>query len=201
MELSVAHMRALVAIGLDAAAKLEQAGIPLVPPEDRACFLAYRPGGVNGWISNRSCISFKANGMHYRSVEHYLQWRKATTMGDYTKAGQILEARTPADANELGTRLENWDPAKWSAIADNALYTALMLKAMQNPFVRVELEATGDAIIGFASPLDTVFGTGVGIDDPLAHKCNEWRGKNLLGRTWMLVRRELWACLKNQDGA
>jgi len=53
------------------------------------------------------------------------------------------------------------------------------------------LLSTGDKILVEASPMDTIWGIGLGKDNEKAQNIAAWRGKNLLGFAVMEVRDEI----------
>jgi ribA/ribD-fused uncharacterized protein len=61
------------------------------------------------------------------------------------------------------------------------------------------LMSTGNKILVEASPLDTIWGIGLGRENTKANNPNTWRGKNLLGFALMEVRDEIRNVYKNYD--
>ena len=53
------------------------------------------------------------------------------------------------------------------------------------------LLSTGDKILVEASPVDTIWGIGLGKDNEKAHNIASWRGKNLLDFALIEVRDEI----------
>lgn len=64
-----------------------------------------------------------------------------------------------------------------------------MWKFHQNKELRVSLEKTGDAILVEASPMDRIWGIGLG--EKSAKEGKAWRGQNLLGKALVKVREAL----------
>lgn len=63
-----------------------------------------------------------------------------------------------------------------------------LLKFRQNSDLRGMLEATGDKMIVEASPLDKIWGIGLGEKGALERGEAGWRGLNLLGKALMKAR-------------
>jgi ribA/ribD-fused uncharacterized protein len=73
----------------------------------------------NGAIS-KSCFSqwwdghpFAIDGVTYGTAEHYMMAAKARLFGDNGMLGQILAARTAAEAKNRGRTVEGFDDAHW----------------------------------------------------------------------------------------
>ena len=62
------------------------------------------------------------------------------------------------------------------------------MKFQQNSDLRNKLDATGDKKIVEASPLDTIWGIGLGEKGALERGEKNWRGQNLLGKALMQAR-------------
>ncbi len=106
-----------------------------------------------------------------------------------TLANQIMSARKPAIIKQLGRQVRNFDEKAWNLNRDNVMYTALINKFKQNPDLKRQLLATGNAILVEASPRDRLWGIGFSANDALANKA-KW-GQNKLGNLLMRVRNEL----------
>ena len=65
------------------------------------------------------------------------------------------------------------------------------MKFRQNLGLRRKLEATGDNKIVEASPLDNIWGIGLGEKGALERGEQGWRGQNLLGKALMQARKTL----------
>jgi len=75
-----------------------------------------------------------------------------------------------------------------------------LLKFRQNPHLRRLLDATGDKMIVEASPLDKIWGIGLGEKEALEKGEKGWRGLNLLGKALMQARAILRDEAKSQGG-
>lgn len=61
------------------------------------------------------------------------------------------------------------------------------------------LLSTGNRVLAEASPMDTIWGIGLGNENEKAQNPNTWRGQNLLGFALMEVRDEIKTVYKNYD--
>ena len=68
------------------------------------------------------------------------------------------------------------------------LQTALAAKFTQDESMKAALLATGDTVLGEASPTDIFFGIGLSLSNPMVTNQHKWRGNNLLGKTLMQIR-------------
>lgn len=143
---------------------------------------------VNGRLSNWSLYGVRdKEDVFYRTLEHYLMYHKAMTMGDKRMAKNILVASTPGRAKVLGRQVKFYDENKWRAMREDIMYSGLLLKVAQHPDVKKLLMETGDKIIAEASPLDAIWGIGC----EATNDEEKWKGLNLLGKAWMRVRDHL----------
>ena len=91
----------------------------------------------------------------------------------------------------------NFDPAVWDKVKYSIVLNGNYYKFTQNQAMMDFLLSTGDKILVEASPLDTIWGIGLGKDNEKAFNIASWRGKNLLGFALMEVRDELRKLYKN----
>ena len=66
-----------------------------------------------------------------------------------------------------------------------------MAKYGQNTALQHYLLSTAPAVLVEASPMDRVWGVGLGAGDAKAHRPADWRGLNLLGFALMEARQRL----------
>ncbi|MCY1141028.1 NADAR family protein [Actinoplanes sp. Pm04-4] len=134
---------------------------------------------------------FGADDQRFASAEHYMMWRKAKLFGDDAMAERILAAPHPKVAKTLGGRVADFDQASWDEHRFEIVVSGNRAKFGQHDELRDYLLTTGDRILVEASPLDRVWGIGLGRDDPAAADPRRWRGTNLLGFALMEVRDQL----------
>lgn len=116
--------------------------------------------------------------------------RKGLLFAPHSEATQaILETSEPALMRTLGRQIPDFEEDIWVQHRYDIVLRGNMLKFGQNPALREQLLATGEAELVEASPSDRVWGIGV-----RAKKAAESRaawGLNLLGKALMEVRQRL----------
>lgn len=114
---------------------------------------------------------------------------KARLMGDEETRQKILKCRTPKQAKRIGRDVFPWNEQLWVERRCEIMFTGCLAKFSSTPELHAAILATGRQVLVEASPLDRIWGVGVGAikaQDP-----NEWKGHNLLGRVLMQVRESL----------
>ena len=101
---------------------------------------------------------------------------------------KIIEAVKPGEAKDLGREVRNFDDEAWKAQRYEIVKQGNIHKFSQYPLFADYLLATGDRVLVEASPRDTIWGIGLGGDNPKAQHPDTWRGLNLLGFALMEVR-------------
>lgn len=150
------------------------------------------PGNVT-----KSCFSqwwpssFKDEIHVYPTAEHWMMAEKARLFKDAAAEEKILHAPTPADAKKLGRLVQHFDAAIWDEHKFDIVVKGNLLKFSQHPKMKDFLINTGDTIIVEASPLDRIWGIGIGANHEHAENPDRWRGHNLLGYALMEVRDQL----------
>lgn len=150
------------------------------------------PGNVT-----KSCFSqwwpaaFKDEHHTYPTAEHWMMAEKARLFKDADAEQKILNAPTPADAKKLGRLVKDFNPTTWDAKKFNIVVKGNLLKFSQYPKMKDFLLNTGNSIIVEASPLDRIWGIGMGANHEHAENPTLWKGHNLLGYALMEVRDQL----------
>jgi len=119
-------------------------------------------------------------------------FEKAMAMGDKETAYRIARGNmSPNQAKNLGRQVKNYDEKAWSKKRVGVMHEGLMYKTKQHPDVRKLLIETTTKTIVEASSTDHIWGIGMSKNHLSARDPSKWRGSNLLGKTWMDVRREI----------
>jgi ribA/ribD-fused uncharacterized protein len=145
----------------------------------------------------KSCLSqwwegtFTENGVAYRSAEHYMMAAKARLFGDERTEARILAAGHPREAKGLGRQVRAFEEEVWLAHRFDLVVQGNVAKFGGDPALRAYLLGTGRRILVEASPLDRVWGIGLGAEDERAARPSQWRGLNLLGFALMEARARL----------
>lgn len=142
-------------------------------------------------------------GRQFRTTEHAMMWYKAMAFdpSNATILGKILGATTPATVKKLGRQVQNYNDQTWAAIRLQVMIHILRQKAAQHPQpIGDELRRSHGLYIMEASRWDNIWGIGMYPKAAIsalesgkltvdAIEANPQR--NLLGKAWMAVRREL----------
>lgn len=152
-----------------------------------------RPDGQLG----SSCLSqwwparFEVDGQEFASAEHYMMWRKALLFGDEGRADAILQARSPAQAKEIGRAVEGFEESTWVANRWEIVVAASVAKFGSDPGLRSFLLGTSKRVLVEASPKDRIWGIGLAQVSEFAEVPQRWLGLNLLGFALMEARDRL----------
>lgn len=153
------------------------------------------PGGLacfSQWFRS----DFHEGTERFVSAEQYMMYRKATLFGDAARARDILAARTPLAAMELGREVAGFSEAEWDAAKYEIVLRGNWLKFSQNPAAGDVLRGTGGATIVFAAGSDLAWGSGWSLLEHSRRAETGWPGENLLGEVLMDVRQ----LLRKADG-
>lgn len=146
-------------------------------------------GPFSNWHRKAGLITDTLNdGLSFHTSEtHFMYW-KALFFMDHRVAGLLEKEADPALSKKLGREIVGYDDKLWSCVRLGYMVLSNWFKFSQNPDLAKELLDTGDRVLVEASPYDTVWGVGLGEDDPLILDKVNWRGTNLLGVALMRVR-------------
>jgi ribA/ribD-fused uncharacterized protein len=137
-----------------------------------------------GFLCNFYKTTFIAEGIKWKTSEHYYQYKKMKFLQDLGEPisdellQDIINASTPKRSKELGhikvNQIDKWDEIKVSAMED-----VLRMK-FKKKFIRQCLINTGDAILIEKSYYDEFWAEG-----------KNGNGKNMLGISLMKIRDEV----------
>lgn len=150
----------------------------------------------NGEIG-KSCLSqwwpaaFVIDDVTYPTAEHFMMAEKARLFGDEETREEILKTDGPKAAKQLGRGVKNFADTLWQEHRFEFVVAGNFAKFAQNPELRSFLIGTGDSVLVEASPLDRIWGIGLGANAAQANDPAQWRGLNLLGFALMEVRKRL----------
>jgi len=113
---------------------------------------------------------------------------KATTFGDAESGREILATNSPREQKAIGRKVKNFDSAKWDAVCVQIVTDILVHKFNSDDKLKVILLDTNNKHIVEASPFDTIWGIGMGVDNPDVLYQSLWNGKNYLGICLMNAR-------------
>ena len=127
-------------------------------------------------------------------MEKYMMYKKACYFQDEEIARRILDVDDVAEIKALGRMVSGYDERLWNGIRQIVVYQGLLAKFMQNPDLKEQLKATGEAILAECAVRDRIWGIGLSMHDPNRLDPRKWQGQNLLGYTLMMVRKQLSRC-------
>ncbi len=151
----------------------------------------------------KSCFSqwygskFEEDGNEFITAEHYMMYHKAKLFGDTNACKRIVLASNPGGAKAIGREVLGFDQKLWDEKRVTIVVNANLAKFSQNPELKAFLLNTGSNVLVETSPVDKIWGIGLGQDNSASANPNTWKGLNLLGFALMEVRDQL----TNQQGA
>ena len=137
---------------------------------------------------------FEVDGQWYNCAEQYMMAEKAKLFGDLETRAKILTELDPAVQKRLASAkgpLRGFDESTWERECLRIVTAGNRAKYEQNAELRAALLATAGKHLVEASPMDAIWGIGLGAQEALERDPASWPGKNLLGQALMLVRDEL----------
>ena len=141
-----------------------------------------------GEFSNFYDCSFTIDGIVFNTSEQYFMYRKALHFNDFTIAEKILKTKNPYNQKKYGRQVKGFDNAVWVTVRYQYMLDGCTAKFTQNPNLMNILLNTKNLHIVEASPSDTIWGVGLGIDNPDILFPEKWQGLNLLGEVLMQMR-------------
>jgi len=156
-------------------------------------------------VINESCLSqwqyseFNVDGDRYYYAEQYMMAEKARLFKDKEILKLIMESKDPKEMKALGQKVRNFDQELWNKTRYSIVLNGNYFKFAQNKEMRNFLLATGDKMLVEASPMDTIWGIGLSVNNEKAYNPNLWRGQNLLGCVLMEVRDDLKNVYRNYN--
>lgn len=139
-------------------------------------------------IAQWNMTDFYEEGKKYCCAEQYMMYHKAVLFNDLEIAEKIIKSNNPKEIQELGRQVKNFDEKIWKENRSKIIIQGNILKFTQNKELRDILLSTKETILVEASPIDCLYGIGLGIEDPNITNRGNWRGENLLGIILMHVR-------------
>ena len=144
-------------------------------------------GPEHGFLSNFHICDVEYNGIKYKHTEGAFQAQKTL---DETKR-KFISALTPGQSKRACGRkgLNSFNiqlRPDWEEVKDQVMYEVVKAKFEQNPELKEQLLATGDAeLIEGNTWHDNYWG------NCSCDSCKDINGRNQLGKTLMRVRMEL----------
>jgi ribA/ribD-fused uncharacterized protein len=140
----------------------------------------------HGLLSPDTMLDIIYNDTKYSSATQAYEVERVTQLGRKDIRPLLLRQRNPKMIRQLGGRVAGKleDPKKlWISI--------LKTLVKQHEEIKPVLLSTGNDILVYADPKDIVLGVGLGKEDEGITDRSEWKGENLLGLAWKVVREDL----------
>ncbi len=131
---------------------------------------------------------FIAEGVTYRTTEHWMMAQKAKLFENKDIFQKIIACQTPKEAKQLGRKVTGFDDTIWRKHRYDIVRQGNIYKFSQNKELGDYLIQSDDKILVEASPVDPIWGIGLAKDSPNINNVNSWKGLNLLGFALMEVR-------------
>lgn len=147
-------------------------------------------------LSQWHMVDFVVDGVTYNCAEQYMMAQKALLFGDTNTYKKIMKSGNPKEHQDYGREVKGFDQSVWDENARKIVFKGNLARFTQNEYQKQHLLSTGTTTLVETSPVDRVWGIGLGKDDPRARSRSTWRGKNWLGQVLTMVREEI----KRQDG-
>jgi ribA/ribD-fused uncharacterized protein len=155
------------------------------------CFPDWGGALPAGCLAPWTPTPFETSAGRFGSAEQHFMHAKAMLFGDQAVADRIMRTATPGQARELGRRVGGFQEEEWIAKRVRLMEEANRAKFCALPELLAYLLSTWPALLVQASALDTVWGSGLDLDDPFLPRPGQWPGRNLVGFSLMKVREEL----------
>lgn len=134
---------------------------------------------------------FTVDGVHFKTAEHYMMYKKAMLFGDALKAEEILKIEHPKDVKQKGREISGFIKEEWEANCKRFVYEGNYAKFTQNKAILPVLMGTGDTELVEASPFDNIWGIGLKEEDAKKLPKEQWKGTNWLGEILTELRENL----------
>lgn len=160
------------------------------------CFPDWGGAAPLGWLAPWTPTPFVTAAGRFGSGEHHFMHGKALLFGDHPVAEKILRVTSPGQARELGRRVGGFDEDLWIAERARLMDETNRAKFFALPRLAAYLTSTWPAVLVQTSALDTVWSSGLELDDPFIPQPARWPGLNLVGFSLMKVRQSLRDCTR-----
>lgn len=152
-------------------------------------FVLFWDGPFSQWCKSTFMTeSIYVGTEKYTCAEQYMMSEKALFFKDFETRKEIMSTDNPRIQKELGRKVKGFNAEEWSKVAKQIVFRGNLAKFTQNPELKRALMETGTKTIVEASPYDTIWGIGLGEEDPRALDRATWKGLNWLGEVVTDVR-------------
>lgn len=145
----------------------------------------------NGIFSQWYPSLMVVDGVEYKTCEQFMMASKALLFKDNKAYNEIMLTDDPRQQKAWGRKVRNFNTEEWGKVSRDVVFKANLAKFSQDELLKKLLLETGDLELVEASPYDTIWGIGMGVENPNIHDNSKWCGLNWLGEVLMKVRTEL----------
>ena len=150
-------------------------------------FTFFWRGPFSQWFKS----PFIVDGILYTCAEQFMMASKARLFDDQVTLDKIMNTTHPREHQTLGREVKNFVKGIWNKVAKPIVYRGNIAKYTQNPILCEKLVATVGTTLVEVSPIDKIWGVGLGEDDPDITNRLKWQGENWLGETLTKVRDDI----------
>lgn len=144
-----------------------------------------------GIYSQWYACSFNIFNLHYNCAEQFMMAQKAIMFKDIETFSKIMATSNPAEQKALGRTVKNFDKDQWESRCKDIVIAGNLGKFGQNKDLLNQMIETGDRKFVEGSPVDKVWGIGLGLNNPLIFDKKNWQGTNWLGECLDYVKMTL----------
>jgi hypothetical protein len=150
------------------------------------------------WLSNYQRTSFQFPSLvlplwTFTSTEQGFMFLKALFFKDFETAEKIINTDDPDKCRRLGRQVKNYEENAWDRVRYALFYDLNLQKYSQDYNLKSKLMSPEfkDKKFVEASPIDLIWGIGMGEWDKGVTNENKWKGQNYLGRIITTIRDRL----------
>ena len=137
------------------------------------------------------CADFWVEARSYCCMEQFMMAEKARLFDDGEMLTKIMESVNPKEMKAYGRKVRGFEKDVWEDACYGIVKRGNVAKFSQNPELWEYLKRTQKRILVEASPMDRIWGIGMGKTNPDAQNPLKWKGSNLLGFALTEVREQL----------
>jgi ribA/ribD-fused uncharacterized protein len=134
--------------------------------------------------------SFLVGGINFNCSEQFFMYHKAMMFEEYELAAKIIASRSPKDQKAFG-RCVKIDYRIWDAQKYDIMVEGVYMKFKQNKVLKNLMLSHINHQLVEASPIDPIWGIGMGVDNVDVENPVLWKGANLLGQALMDARERI----------
>ena len=157
------------------------------PEEETFIFFSNPSDPEHGMLSPDTLVEFVFNSTKYNSLTQAYEVERVTQLGRRKDLGPLLlKSRSPTYIRTLATKITGEVEKPRELWID-------IIKALLSQYPKYAdiLRKTGTDTLVYANPSEGRWGIGLSADNEEAMDRNQWKGKNILGEAWQVVRSSL----------